>query len=497
VSAEQEWHPRLDRDPRVTWLATLLRSLDGEKVLLICRSRRKAIAIEAAMRQITKAPLGVFHEGLSLIQRDRSAAWFADPDGARLLICSEIGSEGRNFQFTHHLVLFDLPLDAGLLEQRIGRLDRIGQRSAIQVHVPVVPGTHLEVLARWYHEGLDAFAETAAGGRQLMEQFNGELVAAADAAGMPQSSPHDPLAVLIRATLDARAEVSRRLAEGRDRLLEWNSCKPAVAARIVAAIQASDADTTLDAFMLEVFDHFFIEVEAIAPRTYRLGSAGVLRDTFPGLTSGDLAVTADRARALVREEQQFLTWDHPLVSGALDLLLGGDHGNCSAVRWVDDGSGLYLETIYVLECVAPVRLHVGRYLPPTAVRVVVDHRGREAAGVLTDAVVAALRPIPGSASFFTRPEIRDRLLPTLVDRTKALAEAQAPDSVAAARERMHAELGREEARLKALQKVNRSVRDSEIAHLAELRSDLDRVLDDARLRLDAVRVIHQSPERLR
>ena len=40
----------------------------------------------------------VFHEDLTLVQRDRNAAWFAEPDGARLLICSEIGSEGRNFQ---------------------------------------------------------------------------------------------------------------------------------------------------------------------------------------------------------------------------------------------------------------------------------------------------------------------------------------------------------------------------------------------------------------
>ena len=60
---------------------------------------------------------------------------------ARILICSEIGSEGRNFQFAHHLVLFDLPLDPELLEQRIGRLDRIGQTSEIHVHVPFVVGS--------------------------------------------------------------------------------------------------------------------------------------------------------------------------------------------------------------------------------------------------------------------------------------------------------------------------------------------------------------------
>lgn len=40
----------------------------------------------------------------------------------------EIGSEGRNFQFASNLVMFDLPFNPDLLEQRIGRLDRIGGR---------------------------------------------------------------------------------------------------------------------------------------------------------------------------------------------------------------------------------------------------------------------------------------------------------------------------------------------------------------------------------
>ena len=45
------------------------------------------------------------HEDLSLIERDRAAAYFAEESGgAQALICSEIGSEGRNFQFAQHLI---------------------------------------------------------------------------------------------------------------------------------------------------------------------------------------------------------------------------------------------------------------------------------------------------------------------------------------------------------------------------------------------------------
>ena len=66
---------------------------------------------------------------------DRAAAYFADEElGAQVFVCSEIGSEGRNFQFSNQLVLFDLPLNPDLLEQRIGRLDRIGQRHTVIIH---------------------------------------------------------------------------------------------------------------------------------------------------------------------------------------------------------------------------------------------------------------------------------------------------------------------------------------------------------------------------
>jgi ATP-dependent helicase HepA len=64
-----------------------------------------------------------------------------------------------------------LPLNPELLEQRIGRLDRIGQRDDIQIHVPHLRRSPQEVLARWYHEGLDAFERNLEGGHELLRAF--------------------------------------------------------------------------------------------------------------------------------------------------------------------------------------------------------------------------------------------------------------------------------------------------------------------------------------
>ena len=144
-------------DSRVQWLVDWLSGHKLDKVLLICSQAETAQALELYLRVNKGIRSSVFHEGLSLVNRDRSAAYFADEEeGAQILICSEIGSEGRNFQFAHHLILFDLPLNPDLLEQRIGRLDRIGQKHTIQIHIPYYEQSAQAVLLNWYHQGMNA-----------------------------------------------------------------------------------------------------------------------------------------------------------------------------------------------------------------------------------------------------------------------------------------------------------------------------------------------------
>jgi len=467
---------------RIDWLVELLRTLEPEKVLLICNTPSKVVAIDASLRQrIKNVQQAVFHEGLTLVQRDRNAAWFAEKNGARVLICSEIGSEGRNFQFAHHLVLFDLPLDPELLEQRIGRLDRIGQTSEIHVHVPFVVGSGQEVLARWYHGGLKALAKNRSGGLELLERFGARV--------------HDLVVIfegeklirLIEDTRVAHRDITDRLQRGRDRLLELNSFRPEVAQELVDEIRRQDGDQTLDEFMLMVFDHYSIPVEELARRTYRLGSAGVLAESFPGLTAEGFSVTCDRNRALAREDIQFLTWDHPLVTGALDLLLGSEAGNSSFSIWPDaKTNGLYLEAVYVLECIAPPQLHVDRFLPPTPLRVLVDHDGKEAPYPEVQLISAE----PGD--LLEEPELREDLIPRMLEQAEAIAGDHVQSIVTKARREMTTQLEAEIHRLQELQKVNRSVRAEEIELLREQLRELNDLMTGARLRLDAIRLIQRG-----
>ena len=116
----------------------------------------------------------------------------------------------------------------------------------------------------------------------------------------------------------------------------WNSTPSALESPRTSSRRSRTRTTTHSRSVhARVFDHYSINVEEIAPRTYRLGSAGVFADSFPGLPAEGFTVTCDRDRALVREDVQFLTWDHPLVTGAIDLLLGSEKGNSSMIESED------------------------------------------------------------------------------------------------------------------------------------------------------------------
>ncbi|MCI0534851.1 MAG: RNA polymerase-associated protein RapA [Verrucomicrobiales bacterium] len=488
------FEPDFTFDPRIATLAELLRNLVSEKVLLICRTQRKVEAIEAALRKRINVKVALFHEGLPLIQRDRNAAWFAEEEGARLLICSEIGSEGRNFQFAHHLVLFDLPLDPELLEQRIGRLDRIGQTAEIHVYVPFTTDSSQEVLARWYHEGLNAFEKNLRGGHELLEKFESRVRDLAQDFHETQDAARTELEQLIGETRAAALELAARLEKGRDRLLELNSFRFEAVAKLIREIRRQDDAPSLDAFLLAVLDHYNIHFEELSQRTYQLGSAGIFADSFPGVPSEGLTLTCDRMRALAREDIQFLTWDHPLVTGALDLLLGSETGTSSFALWPDAKVvGWYLEGIFLLECLAPPRLHVDRFLPPTPLRIVVDHRGQDASAVWTAEALARNLKNGEVRALLERPALREDLLPSLLESAQALAKDQASSVVAQARTEMNAQLGHEISRMSELKRTNPNVQAEEIELLLEHQRTLDQHLASARLRLDAVRLIQRGP----
>lgn len=476
-------------DPRLPWLVALIEKLAGEKLLLICRTQAKVLALEDALRTKSGAKVARFHEGMTILQRDRNAAFFAEPDGARVLLCSEIGSEGRNFQFAHHLVLWDLPLDPDLLEQRIGRLDRIGQRHDIAIHAGAFSGSAQHALLRWYHEGLDALQSSPSDGREILRRYGQRLLAEAERHALGGEDGNAELDSLIAETAASHRELSELVNAGRDRLLELASERQAREQHLASAMRAQDEDVGGDDFVLALFEQFGIDSEETGPRTCVLDPEYLSTDGFPGLKDGPQQVTFDRATALAREELPLLRLDHPLVLGALDLLLESEQGNAALL--VDAALPLrsaLLECVFVLDCVADRTLHVGRFLPPLPLRIVVDTRLTMRTEYAPDKTsLARAKEQPLDAGRY-RPLLA-KLVPPMLAACETEARRQAASEIGNALTAAEHELGAAQARLTALAKVNPSVREDEIAALADELDALRAALATAAPRLDSIRFV--------
>jgi ATP-dependent helicase HepA len=476
-------------DPRLPWLIDLLEANPAEKFFLTCHTKEKVLALEEALRTRSGVKIARFHEAMTLVQRDRNAAFFAERDGARLLLCAEIGSEGRNFQFAHNVILWDLPLDPDLLEQRIGRLDRIGQRHDIVVRSVAFTGTAQHMLMHWYRDGLDAFRSSPADGRELFKRFGARLVEIAVQHAQGGEDPDVEIDALVAETRAAHEELSTLIRQGRDRLLELANQRAADAGQLRVSLSEIDSELSNDDFALKLFEQFGVHSEESGVRTFILDPEYLSTEGFPGLKDGPQQITFDRATALVREEFPLLRLDHPMIAGAMDLLLGSEQGNAAFV--IDDALPLksaLLEAVFVLEPVASPALHADRFLPPSPLRIVVDSKLADR-GEWQPSSAAVARAQSHVVDVTKFRKILTALVPPMLKRCEELARAKAAIAIGNAIGAATKELGAEHARLQALRAINPAVSDVEIGSIESERSALVNALPRSLLRLDAVRFV--------
>ncbi|APE04861.1 MAG: RNA polymerase-associated protein RapA [Alteromonas sp.] len=473
-------------DPRVNWLMDFMQDIKPEKILLICASARTAQELGEVIRTQTGIRHSVFHEGMSIVERDKAAHYFADEEeGAQILLCSEIGSEGRNFQFAHHLVLFDLPITPDLLEQRIGRLDRIGQTHTVNIHVPYLAKSAQHVLLDWYHEGLNAFEKTCPTGSGVFDDVKPLLMKAC-------LHPSDMTVrdELINLSVTLNSQLVAQLEAGRDRLLELNASGEGRVEQLLEDIIALDSDQDLSRFMGRVFDAIGVQQDEKGNDCFILMPTEQMVSQLPGLDPEGMTVTYKRRVATTLENVQFLSWDHPLVHTAIDAVLTDVHGKSSMAFIADPElpKGAYwIEALFVLHAQAPKALQLGRFLPQTPVRVCLDAQGN-AVDLTFDVKRKVNRKI--SAQLL---KALQQPLSIAIEKTRTLAHQQANQKLHDALNTMHTTLNDEIQRLKDLQKRNPAVRDSEIEFIEQQMNALDKVIQGADVQFDAIRIIVNNP----
>ncbi|WP_196139395.1 RNA polymerase-associated protein RapA [Aliikangiella sp. G2MR2-5] len=482
---DESW---LQFDPRIEWLKDFLKQNRDKKILIICAHKDTAIALDLHCRFKLGVNCCTFHEDMDLISRDRAAAHFADSeDGAQAMFCSEIGSEGRNFQFSHQLVLMDLPVNPDLLEQRIGRLDRIGQKHDIEIHVPFMQKSAQEVIFNWYHQGMNAFEKTNAAGAAIYAKTKASLFEA-----LLGYQKVETQKTLVENTQQITAEINKSMESGRDRLLEMASFDQTAADELVERVAERDS-LAPRSFMESCWDRFGVNLEEHSEKSYVVTPGDhMFIGSFPALPEDGVTVTYDRQTALSRDDIQFLSWEHPMVSGAVEMVLSEDKGNacvCILKNKAIKAGTLLMEVLYHVECVAPKYLQAQRFLPFTSIRVLVDVNGNDlAAKVSHEGLSKQCKKLQkNSGRQVLKSE--ERTLKKMLEKAEIKAKAHSKEILDGVLGKMQHKQKEELNRLLSLQKKNPNIREEEIDFVKSQTELLTRYIGSTDLQLDAVRVI--------
>ncbi len=350
-----------DADPRVAWLAGAAGrwASQRQKTLIFVAHRESLDHLKAVLERRGTLRVGVFHEQLSVKRRDIEAAQFRLPEGPSLLITTECGGEGRNFEFCHRLVLFDLPWNPAVVEQRIGRLDRIGRTRETEIVYFRPPAGLGRAIVRLY-EKIGLFSEPLGGLERELRHVAREV----EQEALRQADEVEDR--IFDAVLEEAREANRRVREAAYHELLREPYRAEMAAgileRVPPDLEALNEDVVLRAaarFGFEVEQesevlpkgdkrHVGLKGDKRSTRTWLIEHGPqALVDHLPGVPEGSRYLgTFDRAAGVERETIDFFASGHPLVEGILAELEDGPRGRVALVQVAGDEAVFGLLALY-------------------------------------------------------------------------------------------------------------------------------------------------------
>ncbi len=320
-------------DPRIQWLVSNARKWKdrGDKTLVFVAERETQEALQSALSRVAQLRAGVFHEDLAPGQGDIEVAQFRLPSGPSILISTECGGEGRNFEFCRRLVLFDLPWNPAVVEQRIGRLDRIGRKGPVEI-VSFHPPEGLAAEIASLYERLGIFREPLGGLERELASVEAAIVTAA--LGGEDAPRGESLGAAV-ANVDVARDRARQAA---DHELYREPYRAELAEPILDRVPPDLDDLTQDV-VLAAAEQFALHVEVHrdgARHSIELGARARV-DSLPGVPGGSSFLGSfDREEAVADESIDFYALGHPLVEGVIAELDDGPVGRTCLLH-VDGG----------------------------------------------------------------------------------------------------------------------------------------------------------------
>ena len=277
--------------------------------------------------------VNVFHGAMNPGAKDRAIEQFKKNAGSQVLICTEAGGEGRNLQFCHLLVNYDLPWNPMKVEQRIGRVDRIGQTQPISIFNLWVKDTIEERVLDILENRIRMFEETVGGLDPILgdaENIESDIQKIMRAA---EDNMEAALADFDRQT-EEKVRASREAGEllG-DFIMDTKSFRREIAERISGRTSPVDNDN---------FETFIGQLLADV-NTYIKNSGDTYELTFHGDFLEDyrrqLFVGGPRMKAVLRpdrradaEDVEFMVFGHKVVDTIVNQVLGEEYEGATGTR---------------------------------------------------------------------------------------------------------------------------------------------------------------------
>jgi ATP-dependent helicase HepA len=513
------------RDSKLEAFHDLLRELGpSEKVLVFAEPRETIEYLRAALARRRIEALAYVGD-LSPAERDKMVARFRDPDGPRVLLSTELGGEGRNFQHCHVLVNYDLAWSPAAIEQRIGRIDRIGQSREVRIYAFRPEATLAARVLDVLDAGVGVFTEPVGGLDPVLESVETELLALASSED-PERWEKMTRALAERVSA-ARSEVARAY----DPLLDLRSCDPAalralaergarrIGARLLPSSDAEGAlravatalEMRLEAVTIEAAKRVGlavdVEVDVMTGQVAFSVGPELRVDALAGFDiSQDRTVVGSFRRefAVQHEETDSFATGHPLVEALFSWVRDGELGRAMVARAHVRGlSGAALDARFLVALPEPGDLAQGarvpsrraaRHLDQALVRVAVRLDGRGGARVedaltaqLDSAKLAAVPAPEGGPPVAFAQAIETGLRVAQEEahrRLRGIIEA-AKGGIAAEKEAATRRL----ARWLAQSKVGKAEAERVLQAEAKIHEDAAAALDDARLELDQAALV--------
>jgi hypothetical protein len=256
--------------------------------------------------------VSVFNGRMSLDEKEDAVRGFRQ--SGEILISTEAGGEGRNFQFCHYLFNYDLPWNPMRVEQRIGRLDRIGQRYPILIVNLACEDTVEERVLDVLERRIGLFEESVGSLDPILGGVERDIEA------LVMSRLPD-----FAKSMDAFEEdVARRVREARERertladfALDRASFRRDVANELLERTPLAKFHD-LERHVADVLEYGGGTVKPHADGGLVMSFAPTLR-TQLGTRSATARGVFDPTDALRHEDLDFFAFGHPLVDAIVDL----------------------------------------------------------------------------------------------------------------------------------------------------------------------------------